>query len=176
MATITVGQARFLGNTRGLPRLLRGGLEHPNIKETASQTYAQGAPIYYDTNGTIAVATASSNIVGLLAGFARTAASGTTGEPVTYAAVMPGDRYLMNIKGTSTTTTALGLVGDKTMFDLDTGNLVVANVDASFDDTKPWGRITDLYTIVGGFADGDVVGDTAGRLIVEMGVSQGFQG
>lgn len=176
MATITVAQARYLGNDRGLPRVTRGGPERPNIKETASQSYAQGAPVYYDSNGTIAVATASSNIVNPMAGFALAAATGTTGTAVRYAALREGDLYLMNVVGTSTTVTSLGQQGDKTMFDLYTGNLLVANVDASFDDTKPWGTIVALYTIVGGFADGDVVGDTYGRVVVRIGGGSGLQG
>lgn len=176
MATITVAQARYMGNKRGLPRVLRGGPEHPNIKETASQTYAQGAPIYYDTNGTIAVATATSNIVNPMAGFALAAASGVTGRQVRYAVLQEGDIYLMNLVGTSTTVTALGMKDNKTMFDLYTGNLLVANIDASFDDAKPWGFVEDLYTVAGGYADGDVVGDTAGRLLVRIGPGSGLQG
>ena len=176
MATISIAQARYLGNRNGHAAILEGGPERPNIKETASQTYAQGAPAYKDSNGTIAVAVASSNIIGELAGFAQTAATGTTGAEVTYRPVRQGDRYLMNINGTSTTTTALTQQGNKYMLDLYTGNLVVVNPDASFDDTKPWVRVLDLYTVVGGFADGDVVGDTNGRVIVEFGGGSGVQG
>jgi hypothetical protein len=175
MATITPTQAQFLGNVRGGPAILAGGSEHSQIKETASQTYAAGAPVYKDSNGTIAVATASSNIVGLLYGFAMKAATGTTGASVVVRPVKPGDRYIMNCVGTSTVITALTMLGDKTMFDLYTGNLLVANVDASFDDTKPWGRIVDLYAVTHGHADGDAVGDTNGRLIVEIGSGSGLQ-
>ncbi len=175
MATITVAQARFLGNFTGRAITLEGGPERPNVKETASQTYAAGAPVYKDTNGTIAVATASSNIVGLLCGFALGAATGTTGASVVYRPIKPGDRFVMNCVGTSTTVTNLNQLGDKTMFDLYTGNLLVANVDAAFDDTKPWGRIIDLYTVVAGYYDGDVVGDTYGRLVVEIGSGSGLQ-
>lgn len=174
MASITVAQARFLGNFTGRAITLEGGPERPNVKETASQTYAAGAPVYEDSNGTIALATASSNIVGLLAGFALGAATGVTGAGVVYRPVKPGDRFVMNLKGTSTTVTALTQKGSKTMFDMSSG-LLVANIDASFDDTKPWGRIVDLYTIVAGYADGDVVGDTNGRLVIEIGPGSGLQ-
>lgn len=175
MATITVAQARFLGNFSGRATTLEGGPERPNIKETAAQSYAIGAPVYKDSNGTIAVATASSNIVGLLYGFAFSAATGVTGTSVQVRPVKVGDRFVMNLKGTSTTVNALTQVGSKTMFDLATGNLLVANIDASFDDTKPWGRIVDLYTVVAGYGDGDVVGDTNGRVVVEIGAGSGLQ-
>lgn len=176
MATITIAQARYLGNERGLSPIQHGGAERPDIKETASQSYAAGAPIYKDSNGTIAVAVASSNIVTELAGFAYRAATGTTGAEVRYRAIRPGDRFLMNLKGTSTTVTALSMVGNKYMLDLHTGNLVVVNSDASFDEDKPYVQVQELYTVANGYADGDAVGDTYGRLVVIFPDQEGIQG
>lgn len=167
MATITRVQARFLGNSSGKAAITKGGAEYPNIKETASQSYGAGAPVYYDSNGTIAVAVATSNTVRLIAGFAPKAATGTTGEPVFYRPLKAGDLLVVNCMGTSTTVTSLAQVGDVTNFDLHTGNLLVANPDSTTD-TYLLGKIVGLYTIVGGYADGDVVGDTYGRLIVEI--------
>jgi hypothetical protein len=169
MATITIAQARYLNNVDGKATPLRGGRQFPNIKETASQTYAQGAPIYYDTNGTIAVAVAGSNKVDKLAGFALEAASGTTGQPVRYRPLRVGDRLLMNLKGSSTTTTALTLLDDLCNFDLHTGNLLCANPDsATTDGSKVLGKIVEIYTVAGGYQDGDAIGDTYGRVIVQI--------
>lgn len=178
MATIATGHARHLAFAGGNSRL-RGGPEEPNIKETASQTYAAGAALYRDSNGTIAIATAGSNIVGQLCGLALKDATGTTGDPVRYRSVRPGDTLVMNLIGTSTTTTALTLADNKTMFDVATGGKLVANVDASFDDTKPWGRIVGFTTPEYGFNEFDGVaealGDTAGHVIVVIGGGSGLQ-
>lgn len=176
MATITIAQALYIGNERGLSPLQHGGPERPDIKETASQTYVSGAPIYKDSNGTIAVAVASSNIITELCGFAYRAATGTTGAEVRYRAIRPGDRFIMNLKGTSTTVTALSMVGNKYMLDLHTGNLVVVNVDASFDEDKPYVVVEGLYTGTNYPGSADAVGDTYGRLVVQFPDQEGIQG
>lgn len=175
MATIAIAQPRMIGHNSGRGVLLTGGIERPNVKETAAQTFDQGAPVYRDSNGTIALATASSNIVGELFGIAFEDASGTTGDTLLIRPIYPGDRYIMNVKGTSTLITALTMLGNKYMLDLDSGVLVV-NPDASFDDTKPWVRVEELYTAASGFGEApDVEGDTAGRLVVVFGNSSGLQ-
>lgn len=175
MATIPVTQARYLGNSRGLAPITRGGPEHPNLKETASQSYAAGAPVYYDSNGTIAVAVASSSVITQIAGIALEAATGTTGAPVRYRPISPGDRYVVHVTSNgSSTTTALTQVGDVCNFDLSNGNLV-ANVNGT-DATKVAARIIALYTVVSGYADGDTVGDTSGRVVVEFIGNEALQG
>lgn len=175
MATITVAQARFLGNKYGLPATTKGGPERPNIKETASQTYNAGDPVAKDSNGTIALATATSNILNAFAGFAIKDATGTTGAEARYRPVKAGDRYLMNIQGTSTDTTNQNQEGDKYMLDLDSSNLVV-NPDATFDATKPYVIVETLFTVAAGFPDGDAAGDTNGRVIVWFPDQQALQG
>lgn len=177
MATIALGQAVFYGNPQEATNYLRGGAEHPLVKETASQTYAAGAPVYYDSNGTIAVATASSNVVAQLAGFAIAKATGTTGASVTYRPIKARDRYVMNCTNAgSAAATALTQIGDTYNVDVVTGYLVV-NVNATTaDGTKIMVKVIDIYTVLGGYADGDVLTDTGGRLVVEFLDQPGLQG
>ena len=175
MATITRAQARFLGNASGEAAITKGGAEYPNIKETASQTYAAGSPVYKDSNGTIALAVATSNLVALIAGFAPLKATGTTGEPVFYRPLVPGDLLVVNLAGPTTTTTALTQAGDLINFDIFTGGLLVGNLDSAVD-TNVAGIVEGLYTVAGGYPDGDVVGDTYGRLIVRIIETKGLQG
>lgn len=175
MATITVTQARYLGNKFGNPPICAGGPERPNFKETASQTYKLGEPVMLDSNGTVAIATATSNILDAgLCGIALEDATGTTGAQARARLIIPGDRYVMNVQGTSTDTTALTQVGDKLMLDLD-GSKLVVNPDASFDEDKPYVIVEALYTVVGGYGDGDVVGDTNGRLVVWFPSQEGIR-
>jgi hypothetical protein len=175
MATINIVQAKFLGNAEGKPAITRGGPESPDIKETASQSYAAGAPVYYDSNGTIAVATASSNLVGQLAGFALEPATGTTGAAVRYRVVQPGDRYVVNLAGTSTTTTNLNQVGDLINFDISSGKLV-GNLDSAVD-TNVAAIVEELYTAANGYGEAtDAAGDTNGRLVVRFIATKGLQG
>jgi hypothetical protein len=175
MATITVGQAQFLGNAHGNAPILRGGAEQPNIKETASQTYGQGAPVYKDSNGTIAVATAGSNLIAQICGFAMKAASGVTGTAAPYRVLQDGDLILCNLKGTSTTTTAATLIGDLCNFDISSGNLV-ANPDSAVD-TNVAGTIVGIYTSDYGYnGTGETIGDTNGRIIVQIFATKGLQG
>ncbi len=174
MATITKVQAKFIGNVSGKAAITKGGKEYPNIKETASQSYAAGAPVYYDSNGTIAIAVAGSNLVAQIAGFALKAATGTTGEPVFYRPMLPGDLYVVNLAGSSTVITALTQVGDLINFDMSSG-LLVGNLDSAVD-TNVAGIVVGLYTVAGGYADGDTVGDTNGRLIVRIMDNKALQG
>lgn len=181
MATITVTQARVLRNQNGASPTTKGGAENPNVKETAGQTYVVGSPVYRDTNGTIALAVASSNIVQYLAGFATKAATGVTGASARYRVLSSGDVLVVNLKGTSTSVTALTQLGTnttggaKTMFDISSGNLV-ANPDAAFDANKLYGEIIGLYTVADGYGDGDTVGDTNGRLLVMIPAQSALQG
>jgi len=167
MATISIGHAIYLGNPDG-QTLYEGGAERTGIKETASQTYGQGAPLYKDSSGTIAIATASSNVVALCTGFAMEAASGTTGQSVYYRRLRPGDKYVVNVAGTSTTTTNANMVGDLTNFDISSGKLV-ANPDGT-DDTKLAAIIVALYvpTTFGYNEAADAAGDTNGRIVVQF--------
>lgn len=174
MATITKVQARYWKNAFGLAAITRGGPEETGVKETASQTYAKGAPVYYDTNGTIAITVASSNVIAQHAGFAHKAATGTTAEQVTYRATLPGDIYIVNVAGTSTTTTNLNQVGDITNFDMSSG-LMVTNPDGT-DDTKLAALIVGLFTSAWGFTDGDTAGDTNGRQLVRFIDNKALQG
>lgn len=166
MATITLAQARHWGSKDGNFEYA-GGPEDPDLKETASQSYPAGAPVYRDTNGTIAVATASSNIIAKIMGFAMAAASGVTGTSVRVKKIRGGDTLLVNLKGTATTTTALGMRDNQTMFDI-SSNLLVANIDAAIDTDKFFAWVRGLYTVAQGYADGDAVGDTNGRLLVTV--------
>lgn len=176
MATITIGHAIYLGNQNGIGPICRGGPEEPDIKETASQTYDQGSPVFKDSNGTIAISAAASNIVSELCGFALEKASGKTGEKVRYRPVSPGDMYVMNLQGTSTDATALTQVGNKYMLDIDTKKCVV-NPDAAFDAAKPHVQVLKMYTEANGYAGvKDVVGDTNGRVVVLFPDQQGIQG
>lgn len=179
MATITITQAKYLGNKWGLPGINRGGPERSQIKETAGQVYDAGQPVYYDASGTIALAAATGNVVGKLAGFATKDATGTTGAEARYRAIVPGDLYVMNVKGTSTTTNPLTLQGDKCVFDLDGADAsakLVCNPDGTQDDDKPAGVIEELYTVANGYPDGDTAGDTNGRVVVRFVDNTGLQG
>ena len=176
MATIAIGHAFYLGNQNGNGPICRGGPEEPDIKETASQTYAVGAPLYKDSNGTIAISAASSNIIAELCGFALKAASGTTGGQTRYRAVIPGDTYVMSLQGTSTDATALTQVGNKYMLDIDTARCGV-NVDATFDAEKPHVQVLKMYTAANGYNGVvDAVGDTNGRVVVTFPDQSGIQG
>lgn len=174
MATITVRQARHWAS-RDSGFEYAGGPEDPDLKESASQSYAAGAPVYRDTNGTIAVCTATSNVIAKIMGFAMTAATGTTGTSVRVKKIRGGDVLLCNLKGTSTTTTALNQRGNTTHFDLSSGNMV-ANIDATWDTSKFYGWVRDLYTVAQGYGEGDAVGDTNGRLLINIPDQPGLQG
>ena len=176
MATIAIGHAFYLGNQNGQGPICRGGPEEPDLKETASQTYGIGAPLYKDSNGTIAIAAASSNIITELCGFALKAATGTTGAQVRYRPVIPGEMYVMSLQGTSTDATALTQVGNKYMLDIDTARCVV-NVDATFDAAKPHVQVLKMYTAANGYSGvADAVGDTNGRVVVVFPDQTGIQG
>lgn len=98
MATHSLMQPRYVKSTHKVPRLTVGGPEHPEVKETASQSYKQGALVYKDSNGTIAICTDSSGVLNSpIGGQAINAATGTTGANVFFFAILPTDIYIMNV-------------------------------------------------------------------------------
>ena len=68
------------------------------LKETASQTYKAGDLVYLDSNGTVAIATTSSNnLNSAIAGIATAKATGVTGTPVQLQVIRGTDAYKMSV-------------------------------------------------------------------------------
>ena len=179
MATITATQARYIGNSRGGAAHFEGGTGLGGIQVAASQTFAAGDPVRPDaTSGQIETAITGSdqNAVASLYGQAMEAASATTGDPVYVRRFRPGDKFVMNLESNGAgVATALAQKGDAVNFNiLATTGKIVADVlpgGSGAIDTKPFGIILDIYCTAYGYADGDVLGDTNGRVIVELGDS-----
>lgn len=100
MATQVIMQPYFTGNPKSTQQFW-GGPEYPHVKETASQSYAIGDLIYYDTNGTIAIATVDGGtptlLTSVVAGQALKAATGTTGANVYFRQIKTGDLFIVNV-------------------------------------------------------------------------------
>lgn len=179
MATITKYQPRYLGNADGKPAICRGGPESPDIKETASQSYLTGAPVYYDSNGTIAVNATGDPVTAGIAGFATKKATGTTGTAARYRVLRPGDRYIMNCADSETTAlTNVGLIFPCDVASgillVDTSTALVPTADAG---NTLYCRILGLYTAANGYPEAtDAVGDVNGRYIVEFPAQAAMQG
>lgn len=169
MATIAITQPRYLGNAFGHAAITKGGPEQPNLKEAASQTFDAGAPLNF-SSGLLQIVADSADIT-TLAGFALKDASGTTNEPVRYRPVRAGDRYVMNY----ISTTAQAHVGTIKTLDQVSGVLQVGDATTQ-DGTKVFVKIIDLYSVAAGYPDGDVVGDTYGRYVVEFPDQPGLVG
>lgn len=173
MATITPTQARFLGNIFGTT-VSRGGVDDPAIIEKASQSYAVGAPVELDaTLGTVVAIADSQTTIPKIAGMARKAATGVTGDPAYYRAIVAGDRFVMNIRTGVLAVTDIGTVATLSTL---TSGILVCEVGGTVDDDKPKVVIEKLYTVANGFSDGDAVGDTTGRVVVRVVDTSGLQG
>jgi hypothetical protein len=170
VATIALIAGRHLGRDDAGDGTfsLTGGAEEPDVKETASQTYGVAAPVYKDSNGTIAVCSHGTNQIssGLL-GLAIKAATGTTGALAYVKRIRVGDLLVLNkYSGGSKSVTALTDVGTAVGLDIISG-VMVGDV-ATAATTLPYGVCVGLYTVANGYMDGDVVGDTGGRIIVRV--------
>lgn len=173
MAQATFSQAFIIENGNGNMYVDGSPLEgNPtDWLEGSGQTFKKGDPVMF-SGGYIVVATASSNEVGNLLGFAMVDASGTQGTKVQVRRIMDGDRIVMNFDPSSgSEVTAQTLVGSLTNFDIYTTgsvNYLTANNAAAARD-KPYGVIEhlftpDLYPSYGG----DALGDTNGRVVVKV--------
>lgn len=75
-----------------------GAGEEPYIKEAAAQTYRVNDPVYFDSDGKIAICTeATDNLNSAILGLAAKAASGTTDAPAYVMVIHPDDEYLMQV-------------------------------------------------------------------------------
>mgnify|MGYP001566526253 CR=1 FL=1 len=171
MATIDSFQARFLRNIHGNPPVLIGGIGIPGlvVKEAASQTFGAGAPVRPDgTTGKIEEYTAA-NAVSFLYGQALEAASGTTDDPVLIRMYTPGDLWVMNYEdGATGGVTALALIGDAVCFNIEATTLHLKGDKTGFVVTKPFGNIVDIFCKEHGYGVADLLGDTNGRVVVEL--------
>lgn len=169
MATLTVANPRHTGST-SRPSRLKGGnyLEAVDgYTEAASQTYAQGAPLFRDGSNGIKIATSSAGLVtSKVIGFATEAASGTTGEPVSVMKLQAGDRYLMNVKGADGTLVKPSdvQIGTPLPLDIQSGKLVL-NPDDTLDTSKLYGIPRSVWVDETGHSELD---DTYGRMVVEI--------
>lgn len=176
MAQAVFSQAFFFDGVAGY-QPSDGGLERPDWQEAAGQAFVAGDPVYLDSNGLIAVATAGGNQVTTLLGFANADATGVTGTAVSVRRLMNGDRLVMNYKpsGGGPVVTAQNDLGDLVNFDLDTSisgvTILVANPTGAAR-TKAFGIIEHLFTpdIGGGDSGngGDALGDSNGRVVVRV--------
>lgn len=167
MATITGSQARYIGNTRGGCRIPFGGPGVKGFKEAASQTYDAGAIVNIDSTSGKLESKDNADDLAALFGQAMKDATGTTDEPVYGFVFAPGDLLIMNLEDNgSGKATALADLRKPVTFNLVSGNLV-ADVDTPVY-TKPYGVIRDIYCTEHGYLDGDALGDTNGRVIVEI--------
>ena len=115
-------------------------------KETASQTFDKGDLVYFDTSGTVAVATA-----GAINAIAMKDASGTTNATIPIDLIDPNNTYIANYKSASATQTLAGDILDFTF------TIGAHTLDES-------GATTDVYCV--GLADpGDA---TSARLLVKF--------
>lgn len=101
MATQQVIQPYSAGSLIEQSPKFWGGPENPDVKETASQTYGVADLLYFDTNGTIAIATVDGGSPTLLnsevAGQAVKAATGTTGTSVLFRVILATDLFFINV-------------------------------------------------------------------------------
>lgn len=98
MATQAVHQPIYRYNFYGLKTPTWGGPEKPHFIETAAQTYNAGDLLYIDSNGTVAIATTTSDALDVtIVGQATKDATGVTGAAVHMRPIIPGDVYLMNL-------------------------------------------------------------------------------
>lgn len=107
MATLTRVNPRFWRSHRGVTgpeyrgdavATVVGSGAEPYVKEAASQTYKVGEPVYFDSNGKIAICTKSgNNLNSAILGLAARPASGTTDMPAYVAVIHPDDEYIMQV-------------------------------------------------------------------------------
>lgn len=169
MATLTVTNPRYISSTdRPSRRMAGNNLESSDgYTEAATQTYAQGAPLYRDGSNGIKIATAAAGVVtSKVIGFATEAASGTTGEPVSVMKLQAGDRYLMNVKGADGTLVLPSdvAIGTPLPLDIQSGKLVL-NPDDSLDTSKLYGIPRSVWVDETGHSE---LSDTYGRMVVEI--------
>lgn len=173
MATISTQHAIYLGG-RGQNggMVLCGGESDPDYKETASQTYEAGSPLCRDaSNGTVAISSETTDQIDRLHSMAIKPATGTTGALAYGRKVLPGDKFACNFfSNNSAAATALSRVGDIVGLRL-SGSKMIADVlptNGTPSQTELYGKIVGLYTKANGYPCDDVVGDTGGRVIVEI--------
>lgn len=181
MATITIAQARFLGNDSG--RATKGmdpGWNSQMIEGT-TQAFVQGTLVRW-LSGKVAAVTAADSFtqaVGIL-GFADGAAVGTTSARMTAGIrlIQPGDLYLMNCVGPTTVVTAAADLGALVFLRIATTSLfLTANLDGTPAVTSLHGVIVGHWLAANkGQSDGDVIGDTNGRVVVRIPDQWGLQG
>lgn len=172
MATITSTQARWIGNTNGrMGGGHTGGPGIDGIQEAASQTFSAGAPVRPDaTSGQIEIA-ADGDAVTSLYGQAMEAATGTTAAACYVRLWKAGDLVVMNLESNGAgVATALGQIGDAVNFNVVSSKLhadVLPGGSAAVA-TVASGVIRDIYCTEHGYPDGDALGDTNGRVVVEL--------
>lgn len=144
MATVTVvaGRPTIPGEIRYFP-------------EAASQSFKKGEFVYLDANGKLNACASDASII---AGMAMQDASGTENTAIAITLAKEGQKFTLHVTNAgSSTTTANSQVGNKY------GLYVASNI--AYVDV---GDTTNKRFIVSDVAPEDTVGDTNGRLIVEV--------
>lgn len=167
MPTVTVTQARYMGNQSGKQTICVGDDNHTTAIEAASQTFAIGAPVTLSSGK---VAAASGDAIDTIAGFSLKAATGVTDAKTRYRKIQGEDIYLMNLENNgSPTTTARSDIGKLVNFNVVSGNLQ-ADINpggSAAVTTKAHGVIIGHYLSTQ-YPDGDLLGDTSGRVLVRF--------
>lgn len=167
MATATIKQA-FPLRTPYSDYFMEGRTAYA---EAPGQTFNAGDPIYFDSNGQIALATDSGNNIPALGiiGFAKEDASGVENTPVPFVKPLNGELWVMNFDPPSgSEVTAVALRGTFVNFEVNASGYLTAN-NVSVDVAKPGGVILEIYTQAMGYLDAtDALGDTNGQVVVEL--------
>ena len=115
MATQTLIQPYLVSSSIHASANFVGGVENPEFIEVASSGWEQGALLYIDGDGKVAIATNSSQKVNSPVSLQATkAATGTTGAAVHARVIHPTDIYMMNVYHTTAASavTAQNQLGD----------------------------------------------------------------
>ena len=158
MATITLRQMRCVRRHKGAGA---GGAEETGgYGEAASQSYGAGGLVYRDSGGDIAVATATS----LILGQARKAATGTTAQNAEVDIIHPEDEFVMNCTndGTASATVDTDL-GKCFGIKIVSGNVYL---DQAILEDATNGDIVRVKAIQ--LWPEDALGDTGGRYVVRF--------
>ena len=168
MATTAVVNALYLGNRNGTQRCV-GGPEQPQWKEAASQTYKPGYPVYLVSGKVTVAVTHATNALGAgaMIGWARKKATGTTDTKAPLRLLQAGDiiaaNYYENGVAAATVITNLGVLVQ--LKHITAGKLIC---DLYSDGSSTAVDAAKLHGRVIGFYADDALGDTGGKLIIEI--------
>ncbi len=183
MSTMVRGMPRWYRNTQGSDLLVRGGLEDPLVKETASQAWKTGDMLYVAAAGTISIATRASTLSDdSIDAIALCNATGVTANPTLVGAIRPSDVFVMNVfhATPASAISAVAQIGQRygliyeanasavNVWMIDINNTTVEDGTHSTARVRVVGMPTEFYPDTSNNMVQPAIGDTYGLMLVQF--------